>query len=301
MKRNPPKKDAQINLFMPAFGDIAARDGIDMMEFPFFSLSKKKRFKAIRYENERRGISVTVSGGEPNGIATIWDKDILIWCISQVREALDRGEEPQKIIHFHPYQLLKAVRRGTRKDDYERMESALVRLGNTAIHTSIRTEEVTYRQGFHWIEKYTTARQNKTGEGAGMWSIHLSDWIYEAAVKKSLILSLDDDYFLLTGGRERWLYLVARKHGGYQDHGFTMPMSALYGKSGTSEKYKFWAHEIRQIVKADELPGYHLSIWRSKDKQEYINFTRRNNLSFDHPAYEMDLPRALEKRRLSHL
>lgn len=301
MKRQPPKSEIQPDLFVPAFGDIASRDGIDMMEFPFFSLSKKKRFKAIRYENERRGISVIVSGGEPNGIATIWDKDILIWAISQVREALDRNETPNQTIYFHPYQLLKAIRRDTGKTEYQLLRKSLARLANTTIFTTIRRESVTEETGFHWIERVRSAIENKTGEGAGMWSITLSDWIYEAAVKKSLILSLDDDYFLLTGGRERWLYLVARKHGGYQEHGFTLPMKALHEKSGTSEQYKFWAHEIRQLVKADELPGYHLSIWRGQDKKEYINFTRRSNLGFAHPAYKTDLPRAIEKRRPTYL
>lgn len=296
MKRQPPKHDAQPDLFAPTFGDIASRDGIDLMEFPFFSLSKKKRFKAIRYENEARGINITVSGGEPNGIATIWDKDVLLWCISQVVEALDRGEKPDKTIYFHPYQLLKAIRRSNGKEHYERLENALVRLGNTTIHTSLRTDKKTQKFGFHWIENYATARENTTGEGVGMWSITLSDWAYKAALNKRLVLTLDDDYFLLTGGRERWIYGIARKHGGYQEHGFTIAMRTLHAKSGTSEQYKFWAHEIRQIVKANELPGYHLATWRGENGQEYINFTRRSQLSYDHPAYSPDAPRGIKKR-----
>ncbi len=301
MKRQPPKADAQPDLFAPAFGDIASRDGIDMMEFPFFSLSKKKRFNAIRYENPRRGISVVVSGGEPHGIATIWDKDILIWAISQVREALDRNETPNQTIYFHPYSLLKAIRRDTGKTEYQLLRKSLKRLANTTVFTTIRRQTVTEETDFHWIERVRSATENKTGEGAGMWSITLSDWVYEAAVRNGLILTLDDDYFLLTGGREKWLYGVARKHGGYQEHGFTMPMRALYEKSGTSEQYKFWAHEIRQIVKADEMPGYHLSVWRNKEGVEYINFTRRSKLSFTDPAYRPDIPRAIEKRRPAHL
>ena len=296
MKRKPPKDDAQIDLFAPSFGDIASRDGIDLMEFPFFSLSKKKRFKAIRYENEARGISITVSGGEPNGIATIWDKDVLIWCVSQVVESLDRGEKPDKTIYFHPYQLLKAVRRPTNNLAYERLENALVRLRNTSVHTTVRTKKTTAKQGFGWIERYQTATENETGEGVGLWSITLSDWMYDAALNKRLVLTLDDDYFLLTGGRERWLYGVARKHGGYQERGFSIAMRTLHEKSATSEQYKFWAHEIRQIVQANELPGYHLAIWRGEDNQEYINFTRRSQLSFSHPAHRSDFPRSMTKR-----
>ena len=296
MKRQPPKNDAQIDLFAPAFGDIASRDGIDLMEFPFFSLSKKKRYEPIEYQNETRGIHITVSGGKPHGIATIWDKDLLIWCVSQIVEALDREETPSKTIYFHPYQLLRALRRATGRDQYERMENALIRLKNTTIITSIRTDKVTEKRGFGWIQEFRTATENKTGEGVGMWSITLSDWIYKSAMNKRLVLTLDDDYFLLTGGRERWLYGIARKHGGYQETGFTIAMRTLHEKSGANEPYKFWAHEIRQLIKADELPGYHLSSWRGEDRQEYVNFTRRNKLSPTHPAYKYDLPRAMQKR-----
>lgn len=297
MKRNPPEKDAQIDLFMPAFGDIAARDARDTMEFPFFSLSKKPRFKALTFNNEARGIMIHVSGGEPNGIATIWDKDFLIWLVSQVREALDRGETPSRTIYFHPYQLLKAIRRGVSKRDYERMERAFIRLGNTTVHTTLRTDERTYRKGFHWIEEYSTALENKTGEAAGMWSVMLSNWLFKAALNKTQVLTLDDDYFLLTGGRERWLYLTARKHGGRQETGFAMPMKTLHTKCGTDEEYKFWAHEIRQLVKADELPGYSLALWRNEEGAEYISFTRRHHLSFSHPGHEMDIPRHIKKMR----
>lgn len=295
--RIPPKHDSQIDLFVPAFVDIASRDGVDMMEFPFFSLSKKKRYEPISYQNENRGIKVLVTGARPYGIATIWDKDILIWCISQIREAMDRGEKPKRVIYFHPYQLLKFIRRAPTKLGYERLENAIIRLKNTNINTSIRTDEKTSKIGFSWIDNYATARENTSGEAAGRWMIILNEWIYQAAIDNALVLTLDDDYFLLTGGRERRLYLLARKHGGYQGDGFTMSLKVLYEKSGAEESYKYWARAIRKIVEADSLPGYHLEIWRKKEtSEEFINFKRRSQLGFDHPAYEMDIPRPLKKR-----
>lgn len=102
-KRKAPPTDAQTDVFVPLFSDIASRDAHETMEMPFFSLSKNPRFKAIRYKNDARGIEVIVTGGEPVGIATIWDKDILIWAVSQICEALDRGETPNPTIYFHPY------------------------------------------------------------------------------------------------------------------------------------------------------------------------------------------------------
>jgi hypothetical protein len=42
-KRQPPKGDAQPDLFVAAFADIPIRDQKDTMERPFFSLAKKPR------------------------------------------------------------------------------------------------------------------------------------------------------------------------------------------------------------------------------------------------------------------
>lgn len=295
MKRKPPKNDSQIDLFMPAFLDIASRDVNDVMELPFFSLSKKPRFKSIQYKNDTRGIDIIVTGGEPIGLATVWDKDILIWAVSQIRETLDQGQTPNKRIYFHPYQVLKATRRSIGKEHYQRLENALIRLYNTSIHTTIRNNETERKKGFRWIENYETAKDNTTGEAAGMWWIELPDWIYEAALNSSLLLTLDDDYFLLTGGLERWLYLIARKHAGRQENGYTMTVKALFEKCSSTRDYKYFARELRKIVQQDELPGYHLSQWRGKDRVEYINFTRRSNLAFSHPKYEAEMPRQAMK------
>lgn len=295
MRRPPPKHDAQMDLFVPGFTDIAARDVNETMELPFFSISKNPRFEPIEYRNEARRIEVLVTGGKPVGIATIWDKDILIWAVSQIREAIDRGEEPFETIFFHPYQLLKAVRRGQRGEDYDRLKKGMKRLVNSTVFTTIRQQHITKEQGFHWLEKFTTAKDNTTGETTGMWSVTLPDWMFKAALNKSLVLTLDDEYFLLTGGLERWLYLVARKHGGRQQNGFTIKMTALYEKCSSTQDYKYFARNLRKVIVSNTLPGYNLESWRSKEGEEYVNFTRRSNLAFSHPGYEVDTPRNIKK------
>jgi plasmid replication initiation protein len=44
----------------------------------------------------------------------------------------------------------------------------------------------------------------------------LPDWFYRGVLDRSLVLAIDPAYFHLTGGIERWLYRVARKHAGRQ-------------------------------------------------------------------------------------
>ena len=46
--------------------------------------------------------------------------------------------------------------------------------------------------------------------------------------------------FSITGGRERWLYRVARKHaGGNGSDGFAISMQTLFDKSGAEGPYIF--------------------------------------------------------------
>ncbi len=80
----------QLDLFYADFSDIAIRALQDVMERPFFALDTKPRFEPIMYKT--KGAEVTISGGKPHGIATIFDHDILMWIISQIVEEIDKGE-----------------------------------------------------------------------------------------------------------------------------------------------------------------------------------------------------------------
>jgi plasmid replication initiation protein len=55
-------------------------------------------------------------------------------------------------------------------------------------------------------------------------TITLPDWLYDGVVQKGGVLTIHEDYFLLTGGIGRWLYRVARKHAGTQELGWQFTM-----------------------------------------------------------------------------
>jgi plasmid replication initiation protein len=65
----------------------------------------------------------------------------------------------------------------------------------------------------------------------------------------------------ITGGRERWLYKVARKHaGGAGDEGFAISMPTLFEKSGAEGEYRRFKFEIVKLAEKNALPGYTLTI-----------------------------------------
>jgi plasmid replication initiation protein len=262
-------KDRQLDIFQAAYVDIPIRDQRDLMERPFFSLAKTPRTKPIEYAVN--GVSVTVTPGAA-GMATIWDADILIWAATQITEALDRGGEVSPFIRFHPHALLKGIRRHTGGDQYKKLLEALGRLHSTVIRTNIR-QHGTKGGAFHWIEEYRH-QEDEHGKPIGM-SITLPQWLYDGIVDAGGVLTIHPDYFLLTGGIERWLYRVARKHAGNQEGGWRFSMRQLYEKSGSMARFANFAIDIRKAVSANALPEYALEITRNRARDEIIYMYRR--------------------------
>ena len=246
----------QLDLFVGAGSDIAARDAQDLMAWPFFSLAKTKRVKPIDF---RMGeVAILVEATAEHGMATIWDADVLIWVASQIVEARDAGKATSRLIAATPHEILTFTRRGTGKAGYERLKAALDRLQSTSIATSIRQAGARRRRRFSWINEWRE-RLDDNGRALGIEMI-VPDWLYEGVLDRALVLTIDPAYFALTGGLERWLYRIVRKHGGKQKGGWSFDISHLHLKSGALSPLKRFAFEVRAIVRRQSLPGYNLAL-----------------------------------------
>ncbi len=281
--RLPPNGDVQPDLFSANFADIPIRDQRDTMERPFFSLAKKPRFAPIEYHVG--DVWVEVSANPKFGLATIWDADILIWASTQVTEALDRGLNPSRTIHFHPHHLLKSIRRATGGEHYQRLRAALDRLTHTAVRTNIRAEGKKKSASFHWLESWTEVVDEKNGETTGV-TLTLPDWLFDGILMKGGVLTIHEDYFLLTGGIERWLYRVARKHAGHQENGWQFTMRQLYEKSGSTSRFSDFALDVRKVVEIDSLPEYTSVLHKNEEGDEIVHFLKRDQLAMSDPRYQ---------------
>jgi plasmid replication initiation protein len=251
-----PAENRQLDLFVSAGGDIAARDAQDLMAWPFFSLAKTKRVRPIDF---RMGeVSILVEANAEHGMATIWDADVLIWVASQIVEARDAGRATSRLIAATPHEILAFTRRGTGKASYERLKAGLDRLQSTTIATSIRQRDARRRHRFSWINEWKE-RLDNSGRALGIEMI-IPDWFYEGVLDQALVLTIDPAYFTLTGGLERWLYRLVRKHGGKQKGGWSFDLQHLHLKSGALSPPKRFAFELRDIVRRQALPGYALSL-----------------------------------------
>ncbi|WP_075631510.1 replication initiator protein A [Novacetimonas hansenii] len=248
----------RLDPFVIAGGDASPRDQRDLMERPFFSLSKTKRVAPILYE--AGGQRVEIHGLAEHGMATIWDADVLIWAASQIVEAENSGVRTSRFLRFTPYQLLMAVGRATGARDYRLLKAAFARLQSTVVRTTIRNGEHWRRHQFSWINEWEE-RATRDGRVEGVECV-LPDWFYRGVIDRSLVLTIDPAYFRLTGGIERWLYRVARKHAGHQAHGWLFEIAHLHEKSGSLARLSDFALDLRRIAGRQSLPGYRLAIRR---------------------------------------
>ncbi len=273
-----PTTTGQPDLFIALNGDLPLRDQQDLMERPFFSLSKNKRTKPIEYSVGEN--YVRVDALEKYGMATIWDADILIWAASQITAAIEQGLPHSRFFRAVPYELLTFIKRGTGGDHYGRLKSALDRLQTTSIVTSIRQGTRKEYHRFSWISEWKEiVDDNKRTVGI---EFILPDWLYDGIVNQKLLLSIDPAYFKLTGGIERWLYRVVRKHGGKQSTCWAFTMRQLYEKSGSEARFSDFAIDIRKIAKRQSVPAYWLSLYTTEDDEEALHFLRRSRLPLWH-------------------
>lgn len=254
--RRSPAARQQLELFRALPGDLVPRDAQDLMAYPFFSLAKSRRTKPIDFS--AGPVSIRVEATAEHGMATIWDADVLIWAASQIVEARDRGAKPSRLMAATPYEILSFTGRGVGARDYQRLKAALDRLQSTTVATTIRQPTTRRMHRFSWINEWRETADH-AGRPRGIELI-LPDWFYAGVLDQALVLTIDPAYFDLTGGLERWLYRLVRKHGGRQFGGWSFDVRHLHAKSGSLSPLKRFAFELRDLVRRQALPGYRLAI-----------------------------------------
>ena len=258
----------QLELFRALPGDLAPRDAQDLMTYPFFSLSKSHRVTPIDF---RMGdVAIRVEATAEHGMASIWDADVLIWAASQLVEARDRGLRASRLMTATPYEILTFIRRGTSVRDYHRLKAALDRLQSTTVATTLRQPTERRMHRFSWVNEWKE-RADANGRPLGIELI-IPDWLYAAVLNDALVLTIDRAYFQLTGGLERWLYRIARKHAGRQPGGWCFEVSHLHLKSGSLSPLKRFAFELRDITRRQPLPGFRLAMEVSPFGRQVLTF-----------------------------
>jgi len=250
----PPAAAALADFFVCDIAGVVFKDDMATMEHPVFSLSTRPDRRVLRYDHG--GTSVEISPSV-KGLATIHDKDVLIYCISQLVAALNAGRPVARRIELVAHDLLVATRRETGGDSYRRLREAFERLSGTRIVTNIPTGDTVTTRGFGLLEEWTIVRRTASGRMVSV-SVTLSDWLFRAVLARS-VLTLAPGYFDLRKPLERRVYELARKHCGRQAR-WQVSMKVLCAKCGSASPLRVFRRMIRDMAAADLLPDYRLEV-----------------------------------------
>ncbi len=263
-----PARHRQADFFLCDVFDAIPKDDLATMEHPVFSLSTRPDRRILRYAHNGVEIEVVPS---VRGLATIHDKDILIFCISQLMAALNAGRALGRTLTLKAHDLLVATNRETSGDAYRRLREAFERLAGTRITTNITIGEHEITSGFGLIESWQIERRTRGGRMVSV-SVTLSEWLYRAVLSKS-VLTLSRDYFRLRKPLERRIYELARKHCGRQAS-WLVSVDTLLKKSGSASPRRVFRRMLRDMIAADHLPDYEMA----EEEGDLIRFTLRGGV-----------------------
>lgn len=246
---------------------IAAKDNRHFMYVALFRMSKRqsRAGEVIRYDLPDGYIEVKAG---PDGMASVWDYDIVLMLISYLTEAQNRQKNGRGAIpsrYFTPRiaDILKFCRRGDGGNQAQNIESALDRLKGTTIKSM---NNIPSRNGKGMIREvesesligsYRVISETTSGR-ADRVEIEAPGWIYKEIVhnNKPTVLTVNADYFLIDSAIGRFIYRLARRAAG--NSSAKWGFKTIYERSGLT-CFKEYCRILRRLIKSDSLPDYHLS------------------------------------------
>lgn len=267
-----PDRHPTPDFFVCDIFDAAPKGDIASMEHPIFSLATKPDHRIRRYEHGDIFVEIKPSA---DGLATVHDRDILIYCISQLINAINENREVSQVIRFKAHDLLKATNRMTNGQGYEALKAAFERLSGTRISTNIVTGGQEMWETFGLIEQAKIVRETRDGRMQEI-EVKLSDWVY-SAIRHKEVLTLHRDYFRLRKPLERRMYELARKHCGQQSE-WRISLAILQKKCGSASTEKEFRRLVLNIIKEDmafhHMPDYSVRM----EETDMIVFRNRGTM-----------------------
>lgn len=260
-----PVRHVDRDFFLCDMFDYAMKDDGVSMEAPIFTLATKADLSVWRWESKDGNRAVTVTPSV-QGRATQFDKDVLIYVVSQMTEALNRErlDAKNRVVRFTVYDYLVSTNKPTGGKEYQRIEAAFQRLRGTTIETNIKTGGQRVKEGFGLIERWKIVERSPDDERMVAVEVTLSEWLFNA-VQAHEVLTIHPNYFRLRKPLERRLYELARKHCGRQAS-WTIGLELLREKCGAQSHMRAFRSQVLEIIDGDTLPEYSMGYDREKDQ-----------------------------------
>lgn len=283
-----PVRTNQLQLFAVDLEVWSPKGDRHSMEHDFFRVAKQPDRNDRRYEHPD-GTIIEVA---PNsaGIPTIWDKDIVLYCIAHIRDRVKHGHHFPKgtRVVLDSFNILASTNRGTGAAQYESLTAAIKRLNGCAFRTSIPAAGKRIERFWHWLEDVEMVWNDEDSKKRVLqFSCRLPDWLHEVAISGTDVLTYSWDYFRIDSGIERRMYELARKHCGHQESwsigldSFAAKAGLNAGQPGASADVKReFRKNLRHLLPAvigrpgvyeKQLPDYTVTYLEARQRLEFTN------------------------------
>lgn len=256
--RDEVKMTPQGELFQldsPLTGEI--RGERSLMAFPFFALSKNAWMKPLSYATPTVSIEVRPS---MRGVATIYDKEIVLYIASLMASKLDQGSTVAQDFTFTAHDLFSVTGANHSARSYARLADALERLQGTQIRTNIEAGGEGEEGFFSWLSeaRLQYARSGKGEKRLKAVKVRLCDWLFRAILRDRQVLDYAATYFQL-GPIERRIYEVARSTC-VDGEDLEIDIQTFRLQIGFQNQLSNFRTAMRQIAEENAIPDYSLEL-----------------------------------------
>lgn len=284
-----PDRHPNLDFFVLDIADAVPKDDMASMEHPLFSLATKPDMRHLEYRNGDNVLKIRPSG---LGLPTIFDKDILIFTISQLMARKNRGEPIGDVVRFSARELSIATNRPIGGNHYKRLEDAFARLQGAQFVTNIKSGGKIETRIFSLIDEGGFVRTDDERFRLDYCEVKLSRWLMRG-IETDQVVTISHDYFRLRRPLERRLYEIARKHCGSSSK-WQIGLTNLQNKTGSNAPIKRFRHNLREIIRADVTPFY----WFEIDEDDLV--TVRPRLAPVAIAPSIAIPEWAEEQARAH-
>jgi hypothetical protein len=247
----------------------AARSERTLMVWSFFALSKEHTTELPVYDDGRVRIEVV---GTKHGVATMLDKDVLVYAIGLLQDRVARGEAPSRTVSFRAADFFVRTGRTVCGTAYDWLEQSLDRLKGTVVKTNMEVGDDESQQdgggsertgrrrgrtkGFSWISDYEFGYVTEGSDGEKQISsivVELHEWVYKLLTNNGKILDYSNGYFDLSLLGRR-LYELARAHATAQAPSFRINLERLRLLAGSSAELKEFRRMLQKTAGQNGLP-----------------------------------------------
>lgn len=264
---SPPRSPARpqgdlFHLDSPLTSEI--RGERSLMAFPFFALSKTAWMKPLTYHHANVSIDVRPSA---RGVATIYDKEIVLYIASLMAGKIERGEEVGQDFIFTAHDLFSVTSSNHSARSYQRLSEALERLQGTQIKTNIEAGGEGEEGFFSWLSE-ARLHYSKTRIGERRLKavkVRLCDWLHRAILRDRQVLAYAAAYFQL-GPVERRIYEVARATA--EEGRLEIDLATFRLQIGYQNPLANFRAAMKAIAQADAIPDYQVEVIEDVEAEE---------------------------------